>query len=110
MAADADNKAIPVLAAVLGAYMVWSAWQALTVAAGEFPMSPGHYLEMAIDLGMTLVLGGLVVTLFRAPLTAPRLGAIVLAAAGLLGGLVQLGIRFTSDHGWWTGQYPPVVL
>jgi hypothetical protein len=83
---------------------------ALISPAGEFPPQFYQMFEMGLDALMTVLLAILVSTLGRAPTGGLRMAATILGPIGVVAGLVKLGIRFTSDHAWWTGNYLPPVF
>lgn len=80
-------------------------WRAFT-RGGEWPMSPAHYLSMALDLILIVALIGL----YRAmgsqlPAGDGRQAARqVLFWPAILSGIGMFVIRFSSDVGWWTGH------
>jgi len=83
---------------------------ALISPAGEYPPRFYQMFEMGLDAVMTVVLIILVATLGRSPAGRLRMAATILGPIGVVGGLVKLGIRLTSDHAWWTGNYLPPVF
>jgi hypothetical protein len=106
--ADTSSKSNYYAALFGGAVLLWGAYSALILPGGEYPMPPMHFLEMAFDLGLTIAIAGLTFLNLRpASDTNLRSVAILVGCAGVIAGLVQLGIRFHSDHGWWTGHFNP---
>jgi hypothetical protein len=110
MAQDSKARSNGILMLVMCAVLFWGAWQALFVPAGEFPPAGVVWLDLVLDAGVTVALAALV--LMQAAGTAGPLRAVlaVLAPLAVIAGLVQIGVRFTSDHAWWTGHYLPPVL
>ncbi len=78
---------------------------ALSSHAGEFPPSPYHLFTMGLDGLMTVILAFLVATLGSSPPGGLRMAATIAGPIGVLAGVAKVGIRFTSDHAWWTGDY-----
>ncbi len=105
---QARNNAVVIT--LMAAVLVWGAASALTVPAGEFPPAPYHLVIMGLDVAMTLILAVLLAAERHADPSARKLGAMVLGSLGVVAGLVQVAIRFTSDHAWWTGHFPAPVL
>ncbi len=79
---------------------VWS----LVVPGGSWPLPPEHYIDMALDLAMLLVVIFLRVRMFATPDDPRRAFANLLCVVGVVSGLGLLGIRFTSKAAWWTGH------
>ena len=103
--AEAAGKTNYYAAVLCGLALLWGAYSAVMLPGGEYPMPPAHYLEMALDLGLTIVITALtLINLRAAPDTNLRSVAIIIGFIGVAAGLIQLGIRLHSDHGWWTGH------
>ncbi|MGL4320819.1 MAG: hypothetical protein ACRCS3_08150 [Paracoccaceae bacterium] len=108
-AAKASNQnAIVVL--VMAVVLSGGAVIALMSHAGEFPPSPYHLFVMGLDGVMTIALAILVATLGSSPPGGLRTAATIIGPIGVVAGIVKVGIRFTSDHAWWTGNYLPPVF
>ncbi len=99
------------LSLMIGALLIWGAATAILIPAGEYPMPPAHYLDMGLDAALTILLA---VSLVRfvppAPDSGLKTAATLIGWAGVLGGLIQLAARFTSNHGWWTGHFGAPVF
>jgi hypothetical protein len=92
------------------AVLFWGAYQALFIPAGEFPPAGVVWLDLGLDAGVTLALVALF-AMGAAGATGPLKSALtVLAPLAIVAGLLQIGVRFTSDHAWWTGHYLPPVF
>lgn len=102
-----QNSGVTLFMAVV---LIGGAAIAMIVPAGEFPMPPYHLFEMGLDAVMTAILVILVATLGAAPEGGLRTMAAVIGPLGVIAGVVKVGIRFTSDHAWWTGNYLPPVF
>ncbi len=105
-AARQNTIIILVMAVVLIAGLV----SAVLIPAGEFPPYGYAIFEIALDLLMTIILAVLVFADRHADASLLRRAAMVLGPLGVLAGLAQGAIRFTSDHAWWTGHYLPPVF
>lgn len=110
MATAGVSRSNTVVILLMGAVLIWGALSALTVPAGEFPPSPYHLVMLGLDMVITAILAVLVAAERRSPPSGLKSASLVLGALGVLAGLVQIGIRFTSDHAWWTGHYPAPVF
>jgi mannitol-specific phosphotransferase system IIBC component len=95
---------------LMAAVLVWGCITAVTIPAGEFPPSPYHLFMMGLDAVMTLLLATLVMAERGVPGSARKSAAMLLGGIGVLAGVAQVLIRFTSDHAWWTGHYAPPVF
>jgi hypothetical protein len=106
MAATTDpGKAWTTFLVITGYLLLRVLW-ALFVPSGSWPLSPTHFLAMAIDFGLVL---GMVGTRRQLLAVLPqndsrRTLAGVMFAAGIMGGICMFLIRISSDHGWWTGR------
>ena len=80
-------------------------WRVL-VPSHEYGSSTSVWLGIGIDALLMVGLIGLY-RQFSTQMEAgdPRRGLLTLAFwPGLTAGVVIFGIRFSSDHGWWTGH------
>jgi hypothetical protein len=80
------------------------------VPAGPYPPSPVHLLMFGLDVVITLILAVLVRAERQAAPSGLRSGALILGPLGVLAGLLQIGVRLTSDHAWHTGHFAAPVL
>lgn len=104
----ADGKASnqnTIVVLVMAVVLFGGAVIAVMSHAGEFPPSPYHLVTMGLDGLMTIILAVLVATLGSSPEGAMRTVAGIIGPIGIVAGVVKVGIRFTSDHAWWTGNY-----
>jgi hypothetical protein len=104
----ADGKAShqnAIVALVMAVVLCGGAVIGLTSHAGKFPPSPYHLFTMGLDGLMAVILAILVATLGSSPPGALRTAATIIGPIGVVAGLVKVGIRFTSDHAWWTGDF-----
>jgi hypothetical protein len=86
--------------------LIFGAYTAVMVTGSEYDPAGIVWLNLALDAGMTVLAVILGVQVIRAPDAAGlKVVAILIGAVGFLAGLVQLAVRFSSDHGWWTGHY-----
>jgi hypothetical protein len=90
--------------------LIWGFVTAVTIPAGEYPPSGYAIFTMVLDAAMTLILTVLLVAESRNTGSGLRAVAMVVGPLGVLAGAAQVIIRFTSDHGWWTGHYFPPVF
>ncbi len=88
------------------AYLILRFLSGLFIPGGEWPLSPAHYLSMAIDLGLLAGVFGARSQLFaKLPeMDTRRPIAGILFVAAVISGVGLLLIRFTSDQAWWTGH------
>ncbi len=105
-AARQNSFLILMMAAVLIGGLV----SAVMIPAGEFPPRGYAIFSLCIDAAMAVILGFLVMAERGLPQTGLTRAAVGLGAVGVVAGLVQVAIRFTSDHAWWTGHYLPPVI
>lgn len=90
-----------IVAGVLILRFVWGAF----VPGGEWPVSPAHYLAMAIDAGLLIGLVGMRKEISATSRAAAQPGLTrALFICGVASGIGLLLIRFTSDRAWWTGH------
>ncbi|MGL4319415.1 MAG: hypothetical protein ACRC6I_18375 [Paracoccaceae bacterium] len=94
----------------MSVFLIASAVLALISPAGEFPPAFYQMFTMGLDAVMTLLLCILVLSLGSSPPGGLRTAARIIGPIGIVAGLVKVGIRFTSDHAWWTGNYLPPVF
>lgn len=110
MAAQDTSKQNRLVMIAMGAFLVFGAVLALTQPAGEFPPTAYAIFNIALDAVMVLLMAILIFANLRSPPGGLKAVATGIGVIGLIAGLVQVGIRFTSDHAWWTGNYPPPVF
>lgn len=111
MPAVPGSKQYHYLALFMGAVLIFGAATAVFQPAGEYPPSPMHFVEMGLDLLMTILLPVfLIKNLPAAPDDGLKTAATLIGWAGVVGGLIQLGARISSNHGWWTGHYGAPVF
>jgi hypothetical protein len=110
MSNDKTAKSNTLAAAFMGTYLCVTAAIALLSPAGEFPPSPYHLFTLGLDGVMTALLIILVIAVGNAQGGGLRMLALVVGSLGVVAGLIKVGIRFTSDHAWWTGNYLPPVF
>jgi hypothetical protein len=77
--------------------------------AGEYPPSAYAIFNISLDAVLTLLLAILFFAERASPPGGMKALAMLAACAGVLAGVGQVLIRFTSDHAWWTGNYFPPV-
>jgi hypothetical protein len=100
----------PWVPVAIGAWLIFVFWLAATSPAGEYPPAGYVWFTIALDALLPLILSILVLRAGTYPAGLPRALAVVVGGAGVLAGIGKLAIRFTSDHGWWTGNYLPPVF
>jgi hypothetical protein len=110
MATAASAKQNRIVMLVMGAYLIFGLAMAVTQAAGEFPPWGYAVFNIVLDAVMTLLLAVLVLAERGAPLGGLKAVAMTVGGLGVLAGVAQVAIRFTSDHAWWTGSYLPPVF
>jgi hypothetical protein len=110
MAEIRNAKQNMIVALVMAVVLTGGAVIALMSHAGEYPPSPYHLFLMGLDGVMTIVLAILLATLGSSPPGGLRTLTTIIGPIGVVAGLVKVGIRFTSDHAWWTGNYLPPVF
>jgi hypothetical protein len=101
-----NRLVILLMAAVLG----FGLFTAVTIPAGEFPPSAYAIFNIILDAVMTLLLSVLLLAERKTEASVVKTVAMLVGGAGVLAGLAQVLIRFTSDHAWWTGHYLPPVF
>ena len=90
----------------MGIVLLFGAFSAVTVTADEYDPSTIVWMNLGIDLLMTILLPIMLVQIAKGPDPAGlKTVALILGGLGLLGGLTKLAARFSSDHGWWTGHF-----
>ncbi|WP_395543345.1 hypothetical protein [Neotabrizicola sp. sgz301269] len=86
--------------------LIFGAASAVVVTADEYDPASLVYLELGLDLAMTICLAVLLMQVLKSASEGGlRSAALVLGPLGLLAGLVKLAARFSSDAGWWTGHF-----
>ena len=110
MAEAKTSKQNAMVAVFMSVVLIGGAILALIIPAGEFPPQFYQYFEMGLDALMVVLLVIIVATLGSSPAGGMRTAATIMGPIGVVAGLVKLGIRFTSDHAWWTGNYLPPVF
>lgn len=86
--------------------LIFGAVSAVVVTADEYDPASLVYLELGLDLAMTICLAVLLMQVLKSASEGGlRSAALVLGPLGLLAGLVKLAARFSSDAGWWTGHF-----
>ncbi len=94
----------------MGAFLIFGAVMATIMPADEFPPYAYAVFNIALDAVMTVLLVILLVGTLSAPSGGLKPLAFGVGVLGILAGAVQVAIRFTSDHAWWTGNYLPPVF
>jgi len=90
----------------MSAVLIFGALSAVFVTADEYDPATLVYMELGLDLAMTVCLAVLWMQILKsAPEGGLRSAALVLAPLGLIAGLVKLAARFSGDAGWWTGHF-----
>ena len=110
MAAAGNSKQNRIVMLCMAAVLIFGVITAWVVPAGEFPTTGYAIFSMCLDGAMTLLLAGLIYGERQAAPSALRTAAVLAGGAGVLAGVAQVLIRFTSDHAWWTGNYLPPVF
>jgi len=95
---------------LLAAVLIFGLVTALIEPAGEFPPWGYAVFNMGLDAIMTAVLAVLVLIESAKPQDGLKVPMIIAGVLGAIAGVVQVLIRFTSDHAWWTGHYLPPVF
>jgi multidrug transporter EmrE-like cation transporter len=110
MAGSGSSKQNRIVMIFMAVVLVFGLVTALIEPAGEFPPQAYAIFNMALDALITLLLA---VLFFAERASAPggmKTVALLAGVVGVVAGLGQVLIRFTSDHAWWTGQYLPPVF
>ena len=94
----------------MGAWLIFGAVMALTQPADEFPPYFYALFNIALDAVMTILMVILLAAEVRTPSGGLKGIALLVGVLGIVAGSVQVLIRFTSDHAWWTGNYAPPVF
>jgi hypothetical protein len=90
----------------MSAVLIFGAVNAVMVTADEYDPASLVWMNFGLDLAMTVLLAVLLTVVAKAAEPGGlKTAAMVLGALGLIGGLVKLAARFSSDHGWWTGHF-----
>lgn len=105
MAAAGTSKQNTIVILAMSMVLIWGFVTAVTVPAGEYPPSGYAIFTLALDAAMTAILTVLLIAESRSERSGLRTAAMLAGPLGVLAGAGQVVIRFTSDHGWWTGQY-----
>lgn len=91
---------------LISGYLIVRFLSAVLIPGGGWPLSPAHYLSMAIDLCLLIGLFGtrsqLNKTMSSDDSRQSLAGAMFVG--GIVAGIGLLLIRFTSDAAWWTGH------
>jgi hypothetical protein len=84
---------------------VVTTFEALFVTASEYDPASMVWLSLALDAGLFVATAAIFVQFLGSPPATPwRALALPLTAVACVLSLLQVVIRFTSDHGWWTGH------
>ncbi len=94
----------------MGLVLMFGAFTAMTVPAGEYPPQFYAIFNIVLDATMTVFLVFLLVSARATPPGGLKPVARLIGAVGVLAGALKVLIRFTSDHAWWTGNYLPPVF
>jgi len=105
MAAVAASKQNPVVILGMSGVLIFGFVMAVTFPAGEFPPQAYAIFNLVLDAVMTLLLPVLLVAERRSERSGLKLAALLAGPLGVLAGVGQVLIRFTSDHAWFTGYY-----
>ena len=106
--ADPANQAKTNAYVVIGMSIVllFGAFNAITIAADEYDPATLVWMYLGLDVVMTALLAVLLTQVGK--LTDPgslKTAALILGPLGIIGGLVKIVARFSSEHGWWTGHF-----
>ncbi|QYK40775.1 MAG: hypothetical protein KF887_15395 [Paracoccaceae bacterium] len=103
------NRFVPVF---MSLYLIVTLAYRATVPGTEFPPRFYQMFSMGLDGAITLLLAAMLTGLAKGVRPeggwSPVMRLLILA--GVLAGIGLFGIRLSSDHGWWTGHYPPLVF
>ena len=96
----------PILFPLIAAYLILKCLWRLFLRSGSWPLPPWHYISMASDVLLLVVLLALKPSVpeptQQSPIYARYPNALFWCA--VTAGVVMILLRFTSDHGWWTGH------
>jgi len=94
------------VAGFMSIVLILGALYAVFVTASEYDPETLIWMYLLIDAAMTGLLVILLVRVMRAEFGGGlKALVLILGPLGVIGGLIKLGARFSSDHGWWTGHY-----
>ena len=110
MASAGAEKQNTIVILVMSVVLIGGLISAVMIPAGEFPPYGYALFEIGLDTVMTILLAVLVFADRNGPPSGLRSAAMLLGPVGIVAGLAQLVVRFTSDHAWWTGHYLPPVF
>jgi hypothetical protein len=110
MAAAGSSKQNRYVMLGMAVVLIFGAVTALFQPAGEFPPTAYAIFSMCLDGLMTVLLGVLLVAERGGAPGGLKTAAMLAGVLGVMAGAVQVLIRFTSDHAWWTGNYLPPVF
>ena len=103
--AESPGKSWPLFLAISGYLILRCLWRVFVPGAG-WPVPPWHYLSMASDVLLLVML--IVLKSRLAPLVADddsrRKLSDIAIWGGSIAGVILLLIRFTSEAAWWTGH------
>lgn len=89
----------------MGAVLLFGAFNAVVGTADEYDPAGYVWFNVALDAAMTALTVILLAAILRgAEAGGLKVAAILFGLVGLAAGLVKLGVRFSSEHGWWTGH------
>lgn len=90
----------------ISAVLMFGAFNAVMITGDEYDPEMLVWMNLGLDIAMTICLVALLsIVLTRAPRDGLTGLSVLVGLAGLAAGIVKIGVRFTSDHGWWTGHY-----
>jgi hypothetical protein len=104
-AAARQTRINSISALVAAGLQIVTTIEALFVTAQEYDPAGMVWLSLGLDAGIAVAFGVLFFQLLKVePGTPWRAIGLPAAAIASVLSLVQVAIRFTSDHGWWTGH------
>ncbi len=102
---DQQARTNGLIAVFAGALQIVFTLQVRFVTATEYDPAILVWMGLGLDALMAVFLGAMAVQFAAAPAGTPwRAIGLPMATLAAALSLVQLGIRFTSDDGWWTGR------
>lgn len=102
---EQQAKTNGIVALVAGLLQIVTTIQAVFVTASEYGPSSAVWLGFGLDALMMVAFAAIFLQFLKTPEGIPwRSVGLPMAGLAAVLSFVQVAIRFTSEHAWWTGH------